>query len=59
LRGEGVYLYDFDGNRYLDAISSWWVNLFGTAIRASTRACMNSWIGSNTCCWQASRTPQR
>ncbi|MEO1941473.1 MAG: adenosylmethionine--8-amino-7-oxononanoate transaminase [Campylobacterales bacterium] len=27
--GEGVYLYDFDGNRYLDAISSWWVNLFG------------------------------
>ncbi len=30
-RGEGVYLYDFDGNRYLDAISSWWVNLFGHA----------------------------
>ena len=28
-RGEGVYLYDFEGNRYLDAISSWWVNLFG------------------------------
>jgi adenosylmethionine-8-amino-7-oxononanoate aminotransferase len=24
-----TYLYDFDGNRYLDAISSWWVNLFG------------------------------
>ncbi len=24
-----AYLYDFDGNRYLDAISSWWVNLFG------------------------------
>ncbi len=22
-------LYDFDGNRYLDAVSSWWVNLFG------------------------------
>ena len=30
-RGEGVYLHDFDGNRYLDAISSWWVNLFGHA----------------------------
>lgn len=30
-KGEGVYLYDFDGNRYLDAISSWWVNLFGHA----------------------------
>jgi adenosylmethionine-8-amino-7-oxononanoate aminotransferase len=23
-RGEGVYLFDTDGNRYLDAISSWW-----------------------------------
>ncbi|MEZ0238747.1 MAG: adenosylmethionine--8-amino-7-oxononanoate transaminase [Methylophilaceae bacterium] len=28
-RAEGVWLHDFDGNRYLDAISSWWVNLFG------------------------------
>ena len=27
--GEGVWLEDFEGNRYLDAISSWWVNLFG------------------------------
>jgi adenosylmethionine-8-amino-7-oxononanoate aminotransferase len=30
-RGQGAWLYDFDGNRYLDAISSWWVNLFGHA----------------------------
>ncbi len=30
-RGEGVWLYDFDGKRYLDGISSWWVNLFGHA----------------------------
>ena len=30
-RGSGVWLYDHDGNRYLDAISSWWVNLFGHA----------------------------
>jgi adenosylmethionine-8-amino-7-oxononanoate aminotransferase len=30
-RGEGAWLYDFDGARYLDAISSWWVNLFGHA----------------------------
>src|SRR5688500_11131904 len=30
-RGEGVWLYDFDGKRYLDAVSSWWVNLFGHA----------------------------
>ena len=30
-RGDGVWLEDFDGNRYLDAVSSWWVNLFGHA----------------------------
>jgi adenosylmethionine-8-amino-7-oxononanoate aminotransferase len=30
-RGRGVWLEDFDGKRYLDAISSWWVNLFGHA----------------------------
>lgn len=29
--GEGVWLHDFDGNRYIDAVSSWWVNLFGHA----------------------------
>ncbi|PPD33255.1 MAG: adenosylmethionine--8-amino-7-oxononanoate transaminase [Methylomonas sp.] len=29
--GQGVWLEDFDGNRYLDGISSWWVNLFGHA----------------------------
>lgn len=28
-KGEGIYLIDFDDNRYIDAISSWWVNLFG------------------------------
>jgi adenosylmethionine-8-amino-7-oxononanoate aminotransferase len=28
-RGQGAWLYDHEGNRYLDAISSWWVNLFG------------------------------
>jgi len=27
--GSGVWLYDVDGKRYLDAVSSWWVNLFG------------------------------
>lgn len=30
-RGKGPWLYDFDGRRYLDAISSWWVNIFGHA----------------------------
>ena len=40
-RGQGVWLHDFDGNRYLDGISSWWVNLFGHAnprINAALRA---------------------
>lgn len=30
-RGQGVWLEDYDGQRYLDAISSWWVNLWGHA----------------------------
>ena len=40
-RGEGAWLYDFDGKRYLDGISSWWVNLFGHCnprINAALRA---------------------
>ncbi|MBF0481762.1 MAG: adenosylmethionine--8-amino-7-oxononanoate transaminase [Desulfovibrionaceae bacterium] len=40
-RGQGIYLYDVQGNSYIDAISSWWVNLFGHAnpriVRALTR----------------------
>jgi adenosylmethionine-8-amino-7-oxononanoate aminotransferase len=30
-RGDGIWLEDFEGNRYIDAVSSWWVNLFGHA----------------------------
>ncbi|GAB3363677.1 adenosylmethionine--8-amino-7-oxononanoate transaminase [Lysobacter rhizosphaerae] len=30
-RGEGPWLIGRDGRRYLDAISSWWTNLFGHA----------------------------
>jgi adenosylmethionine-8-amino-7-oxononanoate aminotransferase len=30
-RGEGLWLHDFEGRRYFDAVSSWWVNLFGHA----------------------------
>jgi adenosylmethionine---8-amino-7-oxononanoate aminotransferase len=44
-RGEGVWLHDFDGRRYLDGISSWWVNLFGHAnprINAAVRAQLES-----------------
>ncbi len=28
-RGEGVYLYDTEGNRYLDGVSSLWCNVHG------------------------------
>ena len=28
-KANGVYLEDFDGNKYIDAISSWWVNTLG------------------------------
>jgi len=31
VRGEGVYLIDENGKKYLDAISSWWVNIHGHA----------------------------
>ncbi|MBS0581441.1 MAG: adenosylmethionine--8-amino-7-oxononanoate transaminase [Proteobacteria bacterium] len=40
-RGRGAWLEDFEGKRYLDAVSSWWVNLFGHAeprINAAVRA---------------------
>lgn len=29
VKGEGVYLIDENGKRYLDAVSSWWVNIHG------------------------------
>ena len=44
-RAEGPWLYDFDGRRYLDAVSSWWVNLFGHShphINAALRDQLNS-----------------
>jgi adenosylmethionine-8-amino-7-oxononanoate aminotransferase len=37
-RGKGAYLYDIDGKRYLDAVSSWWVNIFGHANDRINRA---------------------
>jgi len=33
VRGDGAWLIDAEGNRYLDGISSWWSNLFGHANR--------------------------
>lgn len=29
VKGEGVYVFDEDGNKYIDAFSSWWVNIHG------------------------------
>lgn len=31
VKGEGVWLYDNEGKKYIDAISSWWVNIHGHA----------------------------
>ncbi len=31
VRGDGAWLVDANGRRYLDGISSWWTNLFGHA----------------------------
>jgi adenosylmethionine-8-amino-7-oxononanoate aminotransferase len=38
VRAEGAWLYDAEGRRYLDAVSSWWVNLFGHGHPAITAA---------------------
>ncbi len=32
-KGYGSYIEDFEGNAYLDCISSWWVNIFGHSNR--------------------------
>lgn len=39
--GRGVWLEDFDDNCYLDAISYWWVNLFGHANPVINQAIKN------------------
>ncbi len=45
LRGEGVWLIDAEGKRYLDAVSSWWVNLFGHA-NARINAAITEQLGN-------------
>ncbi|CAM3911692.1 adenosylmethionine--8-amino-7-oxononanoate transaminase [Mesobacillus zeae] len=39
--GKGIYLYDENGKQYLDAVSSWWVNLFGHANERISTALTN------------------
>lgn len=46
--GEGVYLYDVDGNRYVDVISSWWCNLLGHCNPHINEEIKNSSIHWNT-----------
>lgn len=36
-RGEGVYVYDVDGKRYLDCLSAYSGSIRGTATRAFSR----------------------
>jgi len=52
-RGEGIYLYDEQGNRYLDAVSSWWACNLGhshprlvEAISRQSRELQHSILGN-------------
>ncbi|EQD64796.1 adenosylmethionine-8-amino-7-oxononanoate aminotransferase, partial [mine drainage metagenome] len=42
--GTGVWLFDAEGHRYLDAISSWWVNLFGHCHPSINQAIMDQLV---------------
>lgn len=37
-RGEGIYIWDIDGNKYIDAVSSWWVNTLGHSNKRLNKA---------------------
>ncbi len=37
-KGRGIYLYDIEGNKYIDAVSSWWVNTLGHSNKRINRA---------------------
>ena len=54
-RGEGIYLYDSEGRRYLDAVSSWWACNLGhshprlvEAIVRQSRELQHSILGNLT-----------
>jgi adenosylmethionine-8-amino-7-oxononanoate aminotransferase len=57
-RGEGVYLFDVDGNRYLDGTSSLWCNVHGHRHPDLDRAASSSTRSPTRPCW-ASPTPAR
>lgn len=37
-KGQGIYLYDASGKAYIDAVASWWVNIFGHGNERIARA---------------------
>ncbi|MEI8378119.1 MAG: adenosylmethionine--8-amino-7-oxononanoate transaminase [bacterium] len=37
-RGEGIYVYDLNGKKYLDAVASWWVNTLGHSNKRLNKA---------------------
>lgn len=37
-RGEGIYVYDIKGNKYIDAVASWWVNTLGHSNKRLNKA---------------------
>lgn len=37
-RGKGIYIYDLKGNKYIDGISSWWVNTLGHSNKRLNKA---------------------
>lgn len=41
VKGEGIYIEDIDGNRYIDSVSSWWVNSLGHANPRLAKALYN------------------
>ena len=48
VRSEGTLLIDEDGNEYIDAIASWWVNLHGHGIHISLIKSQAKCAASNT-----------
>ncbi len=37
-KGKGIYIEDIDGNKYIDAVSSWWVNTLGHSNKRLNKA---------------------
>ena len=40
-KGRGIYIEDIDGNKYIDAVSSWWVNTLGHSNKRLNKALYN------------------